>query len=1121
MISDGRIGSEDTEGWWLRLRIEVLGPLRVVDDGLVEPTRPSHRRLLSVLALHVGDRIRTERLIDMYWGESPPAEARAALQTHISALRQMLPPDSIRTEGKGYRLVIDGCEIDSIEFAEAADKARHALADSDWHVVWETASKALALWKGSPYPDLQDDDFARAEIVRLEETQLELWEMWSEALVKLGRPTEALPELERLVISHRYREQLWEHLMVARYQLGRYTEALQAYQDVNSHLAELGLEPGDRLRRLEEKILLRDRSMTPIRNNLPVELSSFVGRDSEINVLVDMTSEQRLVTVTGAGGSGKTRLALRAAREQFESFPDGVWLVELASTLDQSQVATEIARTIGLKPKGEDALDILAEATADDAILLILDNCEHLLEGAATTAHSLLQSSPRLKILATTREPLRVPGETVYEVPGMSFPAEDVSDPAVAVTFDAVRLFEQRVAQTDSRFRITDDNLSAVLGICRRLEGMPLAIELAAARVRALPVQEMASRLDDRLQLLTTGASTAPARQQTLKATIEWSYRLLEDDEKAVLDRLSIFRGGFQLEAAERVVTWGEVPPDRVAGIISDLVDKSLVTTYQSGRGTRYRLLETVRQYALARLDDSDTATAEGRHRDWCLSLTDRLWARALGDGKTELAETLELEADNLQAALDRATGEDAVGVVALSQALAWHWYLTGHLATAATTLRAGIAASEEPVDICMSRALLAWCLAYAEAISASLREAKSAHRLIDSLGDPLLRTWVVTTVQLIHFMTVESDPEQMLPLALEAADIALESGNRHAEILARQALADAYCWNGKTEIGLDEQRIALDLAAASGDAMTINQVYGLSIYNFMLDPEARRREPLRVVETWRALVPFDVDAWTSIATDWLPWVYLQAGDLERAEEAVSWMGNRTLEGYNRTIYLIARATVAWMRGDLDRAWEDIEELDRFPKNPRWAHTHYPLIAEVAADRGDLAHVRRAAEGHLAMKVHHTREATKLGVLYPLARAETDAALDTGSAEHAERARDAVALMRQILGENPPKVESWLSIMTHVQNLAFAEAEISRLSQPSVDLWTGALSTADYAYYRIYARWRRSEALLDAGSVDDGGSELREAHADAFRMGAGYLMRRIVGTGARHGIIIG
>ena len=1103
-----------------RCSLRVLGPVRVERDSVELPLRPAHRRLLTILALAPDGALDVERLIDQMWGEEPPRTARAALQTHVSAVRRALGDDAVVFDGDGYRVNV---RVDATAYLSHAGEAHEAASQSEWRSCLEAIGRAEQLWRDVPYAEVRYDDFAQPAIAHLEGTRLSLLELRARARLALGLHDEAIPELEALVAEYPLQERLWEHLMHARYRSGRHAEALLAYQEVATHLAEIGVEPGEELRRLEQRIRRHDATLAIGRANLPVSLSSFIGRTEQIRAVTACLEDNRLVTLAGAGGSGKTRLAIEVARGLTSAFVDGVWFADLAATHDQAQVATEIARAVGLQPGRENVLGDLANATRLSDMLIVVDNCEHRRESAAVAAQRLLESSSDLRILATSREPLRVPGETVYEVPSMTFPPGLVADLRAATMFESVQLFTERAIQADGSFQLGSDNLSAVASICRRLDGMPLAIELAAARTGSMDVHQIAERLDDRFGLLTTGATTAPPRQQTLRATIDWSYRLLDETERTVLDRLSVFRGGFPLDAAEQVVSGGMITPDQVVRIVSDLVDKSLIGTARLDDGIRHRLLETVRQYARARLDASGAADEVGlRHMAWCQALTADLWQRALGGGKAGLAATLDTESDNLQVGLEFArTDDQAAASIHLAQALAWRWYLIGHMGTAAAAMRTLVRATADGTDTCLSRALLARCLAYSEDIAGARREAEAAHDLLGSLDSPLTKAWVVQTLQLVTFMSVDADPERMLSLADEAAEIAISAGDAHAELLARQVLADAYCLNGRSGEGLEQQRIALDLAARTGDEMTIHQIFGQSIYNYMLDPVARRAEPRHVTGRWLSLVSLDADAWRSVATDWLPWVYLQDGDFARAEQALDAMSGRTLEGYNRTIHLIVRATVAWMRGRLEAAWSDIRELSARPINPRWAHTQYPLIAEVAADLGRLDEVRRVADTFLAMRLHITREATKLGVLGPLVRAEVNAALEGGADDHARQAQAALDEMHRILREHPPRVDSWWSIMTHTQNLAFATAELSRLTGSSPELWADALAVADYAYYRIYARWRLGEALLEAGDVGRGAEQIRSAHADAVRVGADLLVRRLRSTARQRGLAIG
>jgi predicted ATPase/DNA-binding SARP family transcriptional activator len=1113
MSAAGRVGDS--------VHIRVLGPIEVWDDTQVDVVRPSHRRLLAILAHDAGRRVAIDTLIDRFWIDWPPETARAALHTHISALRRILGGDAIITQGGGYRLNTDRARIDTLEFERLSEQALGAAEQGEWEPALSAVESANALWRGRPFAELADDHYAKPTIAGLEGLRLELEDVRARALIGLDRLAEALLHLEGLVIEYPYHERFWEHLMTALYRLGRHVEALRAYRELSRHLGELGVEPSERLRRLEESMLLHDLTLIPVPNNLPVELSSFIGREEEIRRIGDLLNEQRLVTLIGPGGSGKSRLAVRAARGVADRFPDGVWVVELADTQDPDRIPSEIARTLHLRPKGDDVLRVVADAIGLSRVLIILDNCEHLVRGAALVAQRLLQSSPRVKILATSREPLRVPAESVLNVPGMSLPDSGDFDPAEALGSEAVRLFAERAASANAAFMLAEEDLGSVVSLCRRLDGMPLAIELAAARTRSLPVDTIFRRLSDDLDLLSAGVSTAPPRQQTLDAAIGWSYRLLDPTERSVLNRLSVFRGGFVIEAAERVVSGSGIQSEQVTPIVARLVEKSLITRYETGHGTRYRLLETVRQFAHQRFGETTHAQrVRVRHQRWCLSLIEGLWRRALAGNRPELARELEEESENLQAALEWSIGSgDHEAHVRLAQAIGWRWYLSGHLGNAVAVLRSALSFTEDDRAAALMRALLARSLAYSEDISGALVEAEKAHRLLTALDTQLERVWVIATQNLGLFMSVESDPESMLPLAEEAAG-ALGAGDIFAETLAHQVIADSFSWNGRTSDGLTHQRAALDLARSTEDATTINEVYGASIYNFMLDAAARGTEPFRVIEEWMSLGSLNPDAWASTATDWLPWVYLQVGALDRAADASDRLGGRTLEGYNRTIHLMVRASLAWMRGALEEARRDAEEMAVRGVSVRWAHTYYPLAAEIAADSSRLDDVRRIAETYLAITVHPTGEAPKLGVLTPLVRAEIDAAIAGSSDDHLERAREVLAEMRRIMEAYPPKTEAWTSLLTHTQNLAFAAAEVTRVAGSNPDAWSRALAGADYLYYRLYAQWRLAEALLQAGDATAAATELQVMHREAKRVGMLLLAARAEETAGAYGVTL-
>jgi len=450
------------------------------------------------------------------------------------------------------------------------------------------------------------------------------------------------------------------------------------------------------------------KSLDCLPTNLPVQLTSFIGREQEMAEVKRLLSATRLLTLTGTGGCGKTRLALQVGAEVLERFQDGVWLVELASLSDPSLVAQAAVSALGLREEpGRPLMQTLTDALQSRSLLLILDNCEHLVLECARLAETLLRRCPRLTILATSREALNVVGELAWRVsslpvpPAEDMPSEEKDLVAALTEWDAVRLFVERALFTRPDFRPTRQNARVIAQICRRLDGIPLAIELAAARVRALSVEQIAARLDDRFRLLTGGGRTALPRQQTLRALIDWSYDLLSEEERALLRRLSVFAGGFTLEAAEAIFDLStgqaienqksEIVNSDILDLLSRLVDKSLVLMEERDEGARYRLLETVRQYARERLREAGEAErVRGRHRDYFLALAEEAEPHLIGPAQAVWLERLETEHDNLRAALDfglsdqienqKSEIENAEAGLRLAGALARFWYAHGHV---------------------------------------------------------------------------------------------------------------------------------------------------------------------------------------------------------------------------------------------------------------------------------------------------------------------------------------------------------------------------------------------------------------------------------------------------------
>ncbi|MFD4240138.1 BTAD domain-containing putative transcriptional regulator [Streptomyces sp. NPDC058525] len=699
------------------MRISMLGALEVrgEDGGGVGVGGARLRTLLILLALEPGRVVASELLIDGIWENDPPMGASNALQALVSRLRRALPGVEVESHPAGYRLLLDPDEVDVVRFERLASAGRGALA-ADPGEAAALLRQALGLWRGPALLDVAASDFFRAPVARLGELRMAVLEDRIEADLRVGRGRELTGELTSLVAEHPLREGLVGALMRALVAAGRPAEALAAYGRAREVLAEeLGADPSPELSALHTAVLRGELTAPPAAPAVPVPvpaptpepipipapapapaapeadapptnlrapLASFVGRDEDLAGVEDLIGRFRLTTLTGPGGAGKTRLALQSARPLLGRFPDGVWLVELAPLSAEADVPQAVLTALGLRehaPAAGDPLDRLASALRTRSALLVLDNCEHLIGAAAAMADRLLGECPGLHVLATSREPLGLTGEALWPVRPLALPPQG-ADAARAMSYAAVRLLNDRAAAARSDFAVTEETASTVIRICRALDGMPLAIELAAARLRTMSAEQLAARLDDRFRLLTGGARTAPRQHQTLRAVVDWSWELLTEAERALLRRLAAFPGGATVDAAEGVCAGGPVEAYGVLDLLASLADKSLLVTAGDGR---YRMLETIRAYGLERLAE---AGEQERIRRAHTAYFTRLASTA--DPYLRRAEQLEWlarlgeEHDNLNAALRGAIAAgEAREAVRLVAAAGWYWWLSGRKA--------------------------------------------------------------------------------------------------------------------------------------------------------------------------------------------------------------------------------------------------------------------------------------------------------------------------------------------------------------------------------------------------------------------------------------------------------
>jgi predicted ATPase/DNA-binding SARP family transcriptional activator len=623
------------------VEVRVLGSPDVVDDdGSVLVLAAKQRRLLAALAADPSKTRTVDTLIDALWPERPPAAAAKALQVYVSRLRKELPRGiRIRTDASGYTLELERDALDAARFERLLAEARIAFAEENGSLAVSLLGRALSLWRGPAFGELAYEDFVRAEAERLDELRLLALEQQSEGQLRLGRHAAVVGNLRELAVAHPLRERMQAQLMLALYRCGRQTEALEVYTSLRDRLREeLGLEPADELHELQRRILQHDPTLVPAptaaeqpQTALPTPPNRLLGRRRELAELHRLLLDERvrLLVLTGAGGSGKTRLALEAATRTADAFANGACFVELAPIREPEHLMGAITGALALEAvAGADPLDTLADALRSRELLLILDNAEHL--GAAAPLYTrLLARARRLTLLVTSRTVLHVSGEHVYPVEPLS--------PSAAIT-----LFNERAAEADSRFHPTSEDEQAIQEICSRLDGLPLALELAASRTRTLTPRELLNRLEPRIPLLTGGPRDLPARQQTLRATLDWSYDLLDEHEQRDLRRLAVFAGGCTLEAAEAVC-------EASVDTLQSLIDESIVRR----ESARFTMLETIREYALERLKQSHEAEqVQRRHARYFTAFAEATWPRG-SRLRFPLPSVRAVEIDNMRAALN------------------------------------------------------------------------------------------------------------------------------------------------------------------------------------------------------------------------------------------------------------------------------------------------------------------------------------------------------------------------------------------------------------------------------------------------------------------------------------
>ncbi|THV27121.1 BTAD domain-containing putative transcriptional regulator [Glycomyces paridis] len=714
------------------MHIGILGSFEVrAEDGTSADVPGARlRALLVALALEAGRVVPRSTLVDWIWGELPPADAANALQRLVSRLRKVLPGVTVEGQAGGYRLQVAPESVDAVRFERLI-----ARAQDDEAGRLPLLREALGLWRGAAMQeiDLPDSAAFDAAVTRLERMRLTAMEARYEAETADGGGAGLVDELTDLVDADPMRERFVAALMRSLAAAGRGSEALLVFERTKEALVDaLGADPSPELAALHVALLRGELAPpdAPPKTNLRAELTSFVGREDDLAVVRELVADHRLTTLIGPGGAGKTRLATEAARSLLTGTPDGVWLVELAAIDADADVAQAALAAFGLRDAllgnaaGADPTERLIAAVRDREALLILDNCEHLVESVAVFAERLLGECRRLRVLATSREPLGITGEALWLVDPLELPEDDATPGAADAP--AVRLLLDRAGAVRKDLAVDPAALAAMVRVCRELDGMPLAIELAAARLRTMSADQLAGGLHDRFRLLTGGSRTALPRHKTLRAVVDWSWELLSDAERAVLRRLAVFADGASLEAAERVCADqaadepvrgpgsegasergqvhsgfgddGAVSAEDVLELLTALTDKSLVVTKGHG-APRYRMLGTVKEYAARRLAEAgESDLARRAHLAFFTDLAETAEPLLRRTDQLHWLAVLNGESDNLAAAMRGAIGAgEAADAMRLAASAGYYWWLSGHRAEGVELI---MAATELPGEV-------------------------------------------------------------------------------------------------------------------------------------------------------------------------------------------------------------------------------------------------------------------------------------------------------------------------------------------------------------------------------------------------------------------------------------
>lgn len=902
------------------MRVGLLGPLEIEQDGKPVAVGGARlRALLARLALEVGRPVTTGALVDALWEDDLPADQVHALQSLVSRLRRALgDPALVAPAPGGYRL--EGTHTDVQEFERA--------------VANGGASSALELWRGPALADLREYRFAEQAASRLEDARVT-------ALIETGD----VAALEALHAEHPLHERLAARLIRALFAAGRQADALAIYDRTRRRLDdELGVMPSPELQQAHLAVLQAE-AAPERRTNLPAPVTSFVGRERELAQIDELLGRSRLVTLLGPGGAGKTRLAREAVARHVDDVADGVWQVELAPVTAESEIVPATLGALGLREAvlpgmaARDTLRHLLGVLAERDAIIILDNCEHLIAGAAGLADQLLAGCPRLKIVATSREALAIDGEALVPVPPLP------EDPALT-------LFADRAAAARPGFEVDD----AAREICRRLDGLPLALELAAARLRTLTARELAERLDDRFRLLTGGSRTALPRHRTLRAVVDWSWELLDEPERVLARRLAIFTAGATVASA------GAVYGDDAFDGLAALAERSLLQVIPDAEPTRYRMLETIREYGLEKLEEAGELDAtRAAHARYFADLVAEAEPKLRGFEQHHWYALLDAEREHITAAL-RHFGEvpDARAAVQLAVQLFWLWLLSGSQQEAKTWTAFALAVPGEadPVERTIAESVMTMSELedhpYQEGAQEIIAELYERVAGLDDTERPLV---AIAKVVLEFFTGAEGHQQGVA---------ALEHPDPWVRAVVRLFLAGKAENDGEIDAMGEHLAAAREQLTALGDSFALGMALFLETGRLMLlarlDEAERTLEEVR--EAFSALNP---DALSGMLDLRVSDVRMRGGDLEGAREFARRARHRRDIGRDDLAFVQAmQGRVEWLAGDLDAAnavlTDALSRLDKLPPAMPGSHGHAlvnSVAASVAAERGDVTGARR------------------------------------------------------------------------------------------------------------------------------------------------------------------